>query len=154
MIEAHEELTHVRGLLIRDVRWLIRNCPVGRGRCSTVDEHFLQGIDPEAPILVRRTHVERAQGVDGTPVPVIVVLAYFKPLFDERWLLNEFACHIADYQLAVKQIAMPGPDRLERAKRREREEELAALHGDWSPWEIVETQWARLLAPEEFEDEE
>ena len=97
------ELATYSGLLLRDVRWLRHRCPNGRRLCSSLTETFLEGVDPDEPVFIRRLHPEGVDMMSGDPEVVLVVLAWFHTR-GGGWYLNEFACYPDDYRAVVKQI--------------------------------------------------
>ena len=104
-------------------------------------------IDEDEPVFIRRIHFEWICQPHGPDKPLVVVLGMFKPRTGGMRLLNEFACHLADYHCVVKKFAYLRAPQEVRDARQARSKNLKDAHAtDLSPWEQDEAEWTQLLA--------
>jgi hypothetical protein len=150
-MDAEAPLRPMPGLLLEDVLWLMERCPEGRRICWTVNEGFLDVVDPDEPVVVVRVHAEPLPHAAPSGLPYAVVMGVFATRLGGPPLLNEFACRPDDLAVAMKQLGVPAPTAEQRDDRRRRFDALRReREAEWNPaeqsvWERDEAAWARLL---------
>ena len=142
-IDVLDGMRHM--LFKRDVCWLIQYCPDGRGISNLCNPFFLDIVDDDEPIIVKRIHFEET--LKGERCAVLTAL------FPQRAggipLLNEIVCY-PDHFLRVCKLVAVDPDDVpsdeqwnEMMKRRAQLEGEQEVEG--TPWEEDEMDWITLL---------
>ena len=136
-------------LFKRDVLWLIQRCPEGRTISSLCSPFFLDLVDDDEPVVLRRLHMEKLSDGDSRTV----LTAIFQQRTGGVHLFNEIVCHNEDLQRVLKLV--PIPDDLvmtdeEWAQQEERRGELEAEQRvEATPWDEDAAKWAELLGSAE-----
>ena len=132
-------------LFLRDVRWLQQRCAEGRQITDLCNPLFLELVDPEEPVIVKRAHFE-----DIAPHGQrLIVLGLFKHGDTGFPLLNEIVCHHQDFLRVIKQVRI-NPDDLPSAEQlaewQQKRKHLELDHEvEGTPWEEDEMEWEILL---------
>ena len=132
-------------LFKRDVCWLLQYCPDGSEISNLCNPFFLDLVDDDEPIIVKRVHFE----TNGNGEERCVLTAIFPHRAGGIPLLNEIVCHAEHFQRVCK-IAAINPDRVPSEERiaemRERREQLEhEQEVEGTPWEEDEMEWEGLL---------
>lgn len=132
-------------LFLRDVRWLQQRCEEGRQITDLCNPFFLELVEPDEPVIIKRAHFEEIDPNDQR----LVVLGLFKPRHGGIPLLNEIVCHPQDFLRVIKQVRIDPadvPSDEQVAAWKEQRNDLEFAHEvEGTPWEEDEMEWAILL---------
>ena len=142
-VDILDGMRHV--LFKRDVCWLIQYCPEGRWVSDLCNPFFLDLIDDDEPIIVKRIHFEETPSGEQC----CVLTALFPQRAGGIPLLNEIACYADHFRRVCKLVATNPEDApsdeqwAEMMKRRTQLEGEQEVEG--TPWEEDEMSWEALL---------
>jgi hypothetical protein len=142
-IDVLDGMRHM--LFKRDVCWLIQSCPDGHSISDLCNPFFLDLIDDDEPIYVKRVHFEDTHQGERR----CVLTAMFPQRAGGFPLLNEIVCHPDHFRRVCKLVAtdpgnVPSDEQwAEMMKRRALLESQQEVEG--TTWEEDEMSWEALL---------
>ena len=140
-------LRHV--LFKRDVLWLLQRCPEGRTVSNLCSPFFMDLVDDDDLVTVKRAHHEPLPWGGGDR---LVLTCVFRQAHGGVSLVNEVVCVADDFRRVVKLAPLAEDDEVSDEDypnaKRQYDDLVAQQEVEGSPWEEDELMWDELLGGE------